>query len=154
MCVCVCVFVLLLFCVCFLLCVLVRGILVFRWGLVFWGGKGLEFFFATAVRSAVRTYPPRPGFEPVTSPRRRSNALTTSPPPFPSDCSPHNKKTVLACEKICEDAHKAYGSGTDTRSASCEQRTRLDSASAKLMESRMRDLGSLARKVRAMKVRP
>lgn len=61
------------------------------------------------------------------------------------------EKTVLACEKICEDAHKAYVSGTDTRSASFEQLTRLDSASAKLIESRMRDLGSLARKVRAMK---
>ena len=61
------------------------------------------------------------------------------------------EKTVLQCEKVCEDAHRAYISGTDTRSASFERLAVLDSASAKLIESRMRELGKLARKVRAMK---
>ena len=57
--------------------------------------------------------------------------------------------SVRACERMCEEAHKAYVSGTDTRAASFEQLTARDSQSARVIESRMRDLGRLAKKVRA-----
>lgn len=58
---------------------------------------------------------------------------------------------VRACERMCEDAHKTYVSGTDTRAASFEQLTARDSQSARTIESRMRDLGRLARRVRRAK---
>jgi len=59
--------------------------------------------------------------------------------------------TVRSCEKACEEAHKAYVTGTDTRAASFERLTEQDSQSAKTIESRMRDLARLARRVRAVK---
>ena len=59
--------------------------------------------------------------------------------------------TVRLCEKACEEAHKAYVTGTDTRAASFERLTEQDSQSAKTIESRMRDLARLARRVRAVK---
>jgi len=58
---------------------------------------------------------------------------------------------VRACERTCEEAHKTYVSGTDTRAASFEQLTARDSQSARTIESRMRDLGRLARRVRRAK---
>lgn len=58
---------------------------------------------------------------------------------------------VRACERMCEEAHKTYVSGTDTRAASFEQLTARDSQSARTIESRMRDLGRLARRVRRVK---
>ena len=58
---------------------------------------------------------------------------------------------VRACERMCEEAHKTYVSGTDTRAASFEQLTARDSQSARTIESRMRDLGRLARGVRRAK---
>lgn len=58
---------------------------------------------------------------------------------------------VRACERMCEDAHKTYVSGTDTRAASFEELTARDSQSARTIESRMRDLGRLARRVRRVK---
>ena len=58
---------------------------------------------------------------------------------------------VRACERTCEEAHKTYVSGTDTRAASFEQLTARDSQSARTIESRMRDLGRLARRLRRVK---
>jgi hypothetical protein len=59
--------------------------------------------------------------------------------------------TVRLCEKACEEAHRAYVTGTDTRAASFERLTEQDSRSAKTIESRMRELARLARRVRSLK---
>ena len=65
--------------------------------------------------------------------------------------TPKTNSGRRACERMCEDAHKTYVSGTDTRAASFEQLTARDSQSARTIESRMRDLGRLARRVRRAK---